>query len=217
MDRAEVTRRLRRELRLLLQLRRLPPRVALFQWRAHRLARRIGDEFSIVSATRPHKLEVVLSLAEDRVRVAELGTATGWTALSLLLADPRRTVVTFDPVDRPARRLYLDLVRPHVRERLTEVTSPGSVIPNWIGSVDFLYVDSSHDRDETITELEAWRPRLEPNALIVLDDFTHPDYPGVREAVARLELAGEERQGVFIARRAEREPLQRSAQPSAQS
>jgi cephalosporin hydroxylase len=66
--------------------------------------------------------------------------------------------------------------------------------------VDLLYVDSSHDREETIREVQAWRPTLAEGSLIVFDDFVHPEYPGVQEAVQRLGLAGEQRGNLFIHR-----------------
>ncbi len=57
-------------------------------------------------------------------------------------------------------------------------------------AIELLYIDSSHDRDETITEVQAWKGALAPGALIVFDDYTHPDYPGVREAIVELGLCG---------------------------
>ena len=57
--------------------------------------------------------------------------------------------------------------------------------------IELLYIDSSHDRAETIAEVRAWQGALAPGALIVFDDYTHPDYPGVREAVDELGLRGE--------------------------
>jgi methylase of polypeptide subunit release factors len=70
----------------------------LFQWRAHRLAERIADSFSLASATRPADLAVILRLARNSRRVVVLGTGTGWTAIALALADARREVITFDPI-----------------------------------------------------------------------------------------------------------------------
>ncbi|MBV9193140.1 MAG: class I SAM-dependent methyltransferase [Solirubrobacterales bacterium] len=46
--------------------------------------------------------------------------------------------------------------------------------------VDLLYVDTAHERADTIRELEAWRPVLRDGARVVLDDYTHPEFPGVR-------------------------------------
>ena len=188
----------RRELRYLIGLRALPLRVARFDWRAHRLASRIGDEFSLVSATRPADLAVLLDLAGGRRRVVELGTGTGWTAVALALHDSAREVITYDPIHRPERERYLELVDRQVRERITFVQAPGSSGPQGPHEVELLYVDSAHGRRDTIEELQAWRPALAPDALAVLDDFTHPDFPGVREAVAELGLGGEKRGTLFV-------------------
>ena len=189
---------MRQELRYLFGLRVLPRRVALFDWRAHRLASRIGDEFSLVSATRPADLAVLLGLARGRRRVVELGTGTGWTALALALQDPQREVITYDPVYRPERERYLALVDRPVRERVIFVEAPGSSGPLDGHAVDLLYVDSAHGRRDTVEELHAWQPSLAPGALVVLDDFTHPEFPGVREAVHELGLSGRQRGTLFV-------------------
>jgi hypothetical protein len=56
--------------------------------------------------------------------------------------------------------------------------------------VELLFVDSSHDRYATVSEVTAWRPRLAPGALVVLHDYANPAYPGVAEAVRELGLEG---------------------------
>lgn len=193
-------RGVRSELRHALALRALPQRVARFQWHAHRLARREGDEFSLISATRPADLAILLELAAGRRRVVELGTATAWTSITLALADPSREVVTYDPIEQPGRERYLDLVEPPVRDRITVIAAPGSSGPRDGETVDLLYIDSTHARDDTIDEWRAWKPALGPGAVVVFDDYTHPDYPGVREAVEALELAGRPRGTMFVHR-----------------
>lgn len=196
----ERARKLRREMRLLAELRILPPRVALFQWRAWRLASRVEDGFSPVSRTDPQKLAVLLSTARGRRRVVELGTGTAWTAISLVLADPGRLVLSYDPIERPERERYLRLVSPGARRRLAFVGASGDEGPRDSETVELLYVDSSHARDDTIREVEAWRPVLGPGSIVVFDDFNHSDYPGVEEAVRHLELVGEQQCGLFVHR-----------------
>ncbi len=46
----------------------------------------------------------------------------------------------------------------------------------------------------------AWQPALLSGALIVFDDYRHPEYPGVAEAIAELELDGEQRGTLFVHR-----------------
>jgi len=173
-------------------------RVAWFHWRAYRLAERIGDWFSRTSATRPDDLAELLSLARHRHRIVELGTATGWTAISLALTDPSREVITYDPIDRPDRERYMALVGAGVRGRITFVNDPGLVGPRDREPIDLLYIDSSHERQATIDELRAWSPVLGSGALVILDDFTHPEYPGVAEAVQELGLSGEQRGTLYV-------------------
>ena len=193
-------RRAVRQARALWQLRALPPRVARFQWRARRQAERLRDEFSLVSATRPRDLALLLRLADSRRRVVELGTGTAWTAIALALADRRRQVVTFDPIARPEREAYLRLAGPQVASRIRLVAAPGERGPDAEEPVDLLYIDSSHDRESVIAEYRAWRPRLAPGAIVALDDYDHEDFPGIREAVAELRLTGERLGTLFVHR-----------------
>ena len=191
----------RKAVREVLRLRVLPPHVAWFQWRARRRARALGDTFALESSTRPADLARLLKLARGRRHVVELGTANGWTAIALALDHPQRHVLTFDPFDRPERQAYLGLVPSRVRQRIVFIDKPGSVGPDGVTSgvtdgqpphrIELLYIDSSHDRAETIAEVRAWQGALAAGALIVFDDYTHPDYPGVREAVDELGLRGE--------------------------
>lgn len=196
----DYVRKLRREAIFLAGLRFFPPRVALFQWRAWRLAWREGDAFSQVSTTRSHRLAALLNAARGHRRVVELGTGTAWTSISLALADRKRVVLTFDPIERPERERYLQLVSPKDRRRLTFVGAAGEDGPRDKETVDLLYIDSAHDRESTMREVQAWQPVLKNGSVIVFDDFAHPEYPGVKEAVRHLGLEGEEHQGLFVHR-----------------
>jgi len=200
---AETRARLRRdvaELRWIARTCRLPPRVARFHWRARRLAWQCGDGFSLSSVTRPADLRVLLGVARGARRVVELGTATGWTAISLALTDPAREVVSYDVLSREEPQRYLRLVDPSVRHRIELVIAAGATGPRDRRPVDLLYIDSSHQREETIAEVLAWRTSLRPGAAIVFDDFRHPHFPGVREAIAELSLEGEQHGTLFIHR-----------------
>ena len=193
-------RSLRRDLRFLVALRHLPWRVASFQWRAWRLGARLGDDVGRTSATRPWKLATILNQAADGGYVVELGTAQAWTTISLALARSDREVISYDPVEWPERHRYLELAPQHVRRRITFVLQPGETGPQTAREVDLLYIDSSHELQETVREIEAWRSVLRDGASIVLDDYGHPDFPGVSEAVEQLQLDGVEREGLFVHR-----------------
>ncbi len=195
-----VARAARQDAVFVLQLRALPWRVAAVQLRARARARRIGDVFSLTSATRPRNLALLLALARGCRYVVELGTGTAWTTIAFVVDDPLRQVTSFDVVVRPEREQYLALVSPEARSRIELVDAAGVTGPTSQQLVDLLYVDSSHEREQTVAELRAWTPVLKSGAVVVLDDYAHPLYPGVREAVEELQLCGTQHGSVFVHR-----------------
>jgi predicted O-methyltransferase YrrM len=195
-----VTARLGDRVRRQAVLLRLPPRVALFYFRARRVAAERGDEWSQTSATFPRPLAHLLRLARGRRRVAEIGTGTAWTTAALALADPRRTVVSYDPIVRPERDWYLDLAGAAARKRVELVVAPGEdgPGPGGAGSFDFVFVDGSHERERTKATFEAWRAAVAPGGVIAFHDWENPVYPGVTEAIRELRLDGEILDDVFV-------------------
>ncbi len=195
----------RAQLRLLLSLRALPWRVALFYVRARRHARRSGDRFSLDSAARPNELAELLELAAGRDTIVELGTGTAWSAIALALDDRARRIVSYDPSVRPERIAYLRLAGAGARERIELRAEPDSRGPH-AGDAppQLLFIDSEHEREPVLHAFAAWRSALAPGAIVVFHDYAHPRYPGVREAVLELGLRGSERGGVFVWREGER-------------
>jgi predicted O-methyltransferase YrrM len=183
--------------RALAELRHLPPHVAVFRARARRVARTFGHEFALAAATSARDTAALLELAHGRQRVVELGTAAGWTAISLALAHPRLQVTTYDPVVHDHRERYLKLAG-EAAARVDFVRAPGSRGPTQPDSVELLFVDSTHEQEATVAELEAWRPCLAPGAAVAFHDYGHPAFPGVESAVAQLGLQGEVRGGMFV-------------------
>jgi Methyltransferase domain len=88
-------------------------------------------------------------------------------------------VLSYDPIERPECEWYLRLVSPGTRRRVTFVGGSGDECPRDSGIVDLLYIDSSHQRDDTIREVEAWRPALGEGTVVVFDD-PHAEYPAGR-------------------------------------
>lgn len=189
---------LRNDVRFAWQTRRLPRGIAVLQIRSRIRARLSHDTFSLTSTTRPADLATLLRLASGRNHVVELGTGTAWTTMALAAAAPARHVTSFDPVDPPERERYLSLLSPQARARIELVQAPGADGPRRPGPVDFLYIDSSHEREALLAELRAWMPVLENGAVVVFDDYNHPDYPGVAQGVAELGLAGAQHGTMFV-------------------
>jgi predicted O-methyltransferase YrrM len=189
---------LRNELSLLVSVQELPLRVAFYYVAARARARCARDDFSLASAARPLELAALLSLAEGRRAVVELGTGTAWTAIALALAEPGRLVITCDPVIRPERARYLRIAGAHAAARIelrlaSDADGPREGDP----PVEMLFIDSSHDRDGTLSAFRAWRPALAGDAIVAFHDYGHPDYPGIAEAVRELELDGTADVGLY--------------------
>ncbi len=165
-------------------LARLPGPVRAFYIRALRTARQRGDQWSLDVATRPHELRAILELADGRRNCVEIGTATGWTSISLSLVDPARRVTSYDPVVRAHREAYAAL-----GGDVTFITAPGDE-PRDERDVDFLFVDGDHSQAGTEAAFVAWRDRLAPGATVAFHDYGDPAYPGVRAAVEALGLDG---------------------------
>ena len=181
------------------QLVGLPPNVALFFARARRLAARRGDHWSLSSATGPRALSYVLREARGQSRFVEIGTGTAWTAIAGALADPTRTVVSFDPVVRAERNWYLALAGPSARNRIELVQGVGESGPPDDGDQPgFVFIDGSHDRDRTIHTFEAWRRSLAPGGAIAFHDWQNESYPGVTDAIETLGLRGDVCGDVFV-------------------
>jgi predicted O-methyltransferase YrrM len=168
----------------------LPPRVRSFYVKALWTAWRNHDQYSFDVVARPHDLVAILRLAADADRAVELGTATAWTAIALCLARASRRVATYDPVDRQQRALYLDLVPADVRERITFIHALGRSGPVNGEDVDFLFVDGSHERDDTVATFNVWRPAMTEAGRIVFHDYLDPGNPGVTEAIEELQIHG---------------------------
>lgn len=189
--------RSRYDIQLALAERRLPLAVRHFRQRAARLAREVGDDWALLSTQRAPGMKALLEAASGRDNVVELGTASGWTAAALVLDSPTRRVSTFDIFDRPHRDEYWSLLKDDERARIEFAQRDSVAAAGELGDVELLFIDSSHEADATVAEFEAWRPTLADGAIVVFDDYGHPEYPGVREAVRRLALEGEALAGHF--------------------
>jgi len=67
--------------------------------------------------------------------------------------------------------------------------------------VELLYIDSSHEREQTIEEVTTWLPYLVPGAPVIFDDFNEdPPWPGVSDAIRALGLPGEQHASLFVYR-----------------
>lgn len=183
-------------------LTRLPPPAIRFYARALRHGRRSGDTVSLAIAARPRELAELLRAARGAATVGEVGTGTAWTAIVLALADRRRKVYSFD-VDEHAQRVrYLALAPAEARARLHLAIRDGrDGPPPELPLLDFLFIDSSHELEETLATFRLWSARLRAGGTVAFHDYDNESFPGVAQAVAELGLAGEERAGMYLWRK----------------
>jgi predicted O-methyltransferase YrrM len=185
-------------------LTRLPIAVATFWARAMRRAQACDDTWSIDVACRPAELRVLLGALGDAPRVAEVGTAAAWTTACLALARPGREVHSWDVEAHPERDRYLALLDARDRARVHLHDRPGGLGPAHPPPVDAVFIDSSHERGETIATFRTWEPVLSPGGVIAFHDYDDEDYPGVTEAVRELGLQGEARGHLYVWRKSAR-------------
>ena len=200
-DRRPAVERGRRLALQATSLTQLPRPVAWFWWRALRRAQAERDTWSIDVACRPAELRVLLDALGDARRVAEIGTAAAWTTSCIVLARPGREVFSWDVEAHPERERYLALLAPADRARVRLHDRPGGLGPADPPPVDAVFIDSSHERDETIATFRTWEPVLSPGGVVAFHDWHDDAYPGVTEAVAQLELQGEGRGHLYVWRK----------------
>jgi predicted O-methyltransferase YrrM len=159
------------------------------------------DRQSLRTTLAAPDLRRLMEIANGRRRIVEIGTSTAWTALSLLLVDRERTVVSYDVASYPQRALYFDLVGEDVLGRLRLVHAsaldPGPVD----GAFDLAFLDANHYEEPTARAFEVWSPRVVAGGLVVFDDYDERSYPGVVRAVERLGLEGYATGRLFVWRK----------------
>jgi predicted O-methyltransferase YrrM len=168
---------------------RLPMRVALFYARVGRIARHTGDEFTLAAMTKAHDLGTLLGLASGRRRVVEIGTGAATTSIALALADRERQIWTYDVKARRQAQTYLRIAPASVRERITFCHESGAEPSRPPSAVDLVFIDGSHEREDTAATFRAWEKQLAPDGVVVFHDYGS-QWVGVAQAVDDLRLKG---------------------------
>jgi hypothetical protein len=85
-----------------------------------------------------------------------------------------------------------------VYDRVRFLIADGSAGVVGAPDVDLVFIDSSHEVEETVGTFQAWRPKLSGSGTVVFHDYGNPAYPGVEQAVAQLGLEGRAEGGLFV-------------------
>lgn len=77
-----------------------------------------------------------------------------------------------------------------VKEFASDAAAAWVTSPELIGlgnkPIGLLFIDDDHSYGGARRAVEDWAPHLAPDATIAIDDYGHPDWPGVKEAVDAL-------------------------------
>lgn len=137
-------------------------------------------------------------IRQHRFRVgAEVGTGTGRTALEILLANPKLHLVEvayYPGPDMIEGIAYCECQRAkglwkrridRFPGRVTIIPKPSHEAAPQVpdGSLDFVFIDADHSYRECLRDIKLWTPKVRQGGLVCGDDYDHPEFPGVREAV----------------------------------
>jgi predicted O-methyltransferase YrrM len=149
--------------------------------------------------------------ATDRLTILETGTARGFSSLCMAkaLSDTKRagTILTTDilPNDVPifwnciddleGKKTRQELLRPwrELTERYVVFLSgdSASLLPSIsVDRIHFAYLDGGHTYEDVMAEYARIGPRQLPGDVIVFDDVTPAQFPGIVKAVEEICATG---------------------------
>lgn len=175
-----------------------------------------STEFQHVRGATPDEIGLTLADFARNVpadqEIVELGVFQGRTALIMAWGARQGNgahVTAIDPWDLPGNVYDPPFTEADSREwakyRINELGYGDAItliqdfshdVANKWGTADgenpvgLLYVDGDHTKEGARRDIEWWSMRLAPGAVIAVDDYGHPDWPGVGEAVDELVAEG---------------------------
>ncbi len=82
--------------------------------------------------------------------------------------------------------------RIELRKGTAETSPPPGTV------VDLVFVDSSHEREDTVAVLRGLAGAVAPGGVVAFHDYEEPLFPGVTEAIRELGLPGEVHGHLFV-------------------
>lgn len=173
-------------------------------------------EFKQVRGATPDEIALTLADFARQVpadqEIVELGVFNGRTALIMAWGAKQghgAHVTAIDPWDLPGNvydppftdadsrnwaHYWVSQLGYADRIELIQTFSE-NIAPNWGAQpgqppVGLLFVDGDHTKEGARRDIEAWARHLAPGAVIAVDDYGHPDWPGVGEAIDELVAEG---------------------------
>lgn len=131
-------------------------------------------------------------------RILEIGSFEGRSTVWFLQTFPDATVVSVDTFEGSPEHSAMDLTA--LYDRFCQNTEPykdrlevrkGHSHSMLYGlepqSFDVIYVDGSHEEDDTLMDLLLSYGLLRPGGVMLVDDYRQPAFPGVKRAVDHFE------------------------------
>lgn len=166
------------------------------------------DSFQSVRGATPEPIGQALATYASEVpagqAIVELGVFCGRTALQLAYGASKghkAHVWGIDAWDLPGNTYAPPFTDTRTRHtafnniamqgysgRITLINAfTHDIAATWTGPpVGLLFVDADHSAAGARRDVLTWLPHLAPGAVIALDDYHHPDWPGVAEAADQL-------------------------------
>jgi predicted O-methyltransferase YrrM len=154
--------------------------------RLQREARRLHDPNLALGAPWDD-VAAILALARGARVVVEIGTGNAFTSILLARQFPRARIVTIDPIEHRHRGRYVELMG--VVESVEFWRRRGDEGPDELMGIDLVFIDSSHEREDTLSEFRAWEPAVRHGGVVAFHDYG-AGWPGVDAAIAELGLSG---------------------------
>ena len=113
-----------------------------------------------------------------KLRFVELGTYRGRsTKLLAQFTDDLLAIDKFEPFQLQDRTFVFstaDIVRENLgdlAQNVTIVKGNSATVPEGVGRISLLHIDSDHSREHLNKEMDVWLPRLASGGVIVLHDY----------------------------------------------
>jgi len=126
---------------------------------------------------------LLAALAKPRVSVV-LGVCGGGDCHHLCIGNPDGRVVGVDIVrDHPEQMEFLEKTHPGFTLHIGDSVESARPVFDAFGPINFLFIDTTHTKDATVLEFEAWKPYLVTGAIVCFDDLFRTEMAGVWEGI----------------------------------
>lgn len=127
-------------------------------------------------------LKVQAALLPTAPIVVNIGAAAGVSTLSIL--EERFDALIYSCETDPGAGEYSSLERAGLdKSRVIRLGESAAAGRDFVGEVDFIFVDGGHEAEQVSADVKAWLPHLRQGGVIAFHDYHNANLPGVRQGV----------------------------------